>query len=350
MSAAEEATDPLDPGSSLDLAASVEMRSLLFEYVDDLLLITTADGSVVDVNHETGALFGVDDPCMLLGTPVTSVLNGSAGIEALSKCLDRQHDFADKFVAEITRVDGTTAFLDTKAIWSASAERIFFLARDVSEEMRKASDMAVQLAALTQLAFTDVLTGLANRLVYQGWIDARREGDIGGWLVLIDVDDFKKINDVFGHPGGDLFLSEFGRRLQKAVRSNDAVARIGGDEFAMLLPAAMNENAVRGRLRYLTSRLASPYFIQDRPVRVRFSAGASYCPAWWTNEQWVASADSALYEAKENKREFCLSPRVPATEPIETEEELTASGMPSNLRRYVGFGRTREQTPEKSGI
>ena len=116
--------------------------------------------------------------------------------------------------------------------------------RDVSVQKR-------QQRELERLARTDSLTQLANRHVLQEALtrEAARRSDDGQQLalVLLDLDLFKQVNDHFGHPAGDAVLVEVARRLEDTVRAGEVLARVGGEEFAWLLPACNADEADRGR-------------------------------------------------------------------------------------------------------
>ncbi len=156
-------------------------------------------------------------------------------------------------------------------------------------------------ARLDTMAHTDTLSGLLNR---RGW-DAqagtlwanheRQDADLA--LLMLDLDWFKRINDSAGHEVGDQVIRVFGEILRAAVRRGDVVARVGGEEFAVLMPRA-DEAAARsldGRLREMLRAKTIP----GLPVRVGFSAGLALANAHDHNlEALLARADGALYQAK----------------------------------------------------
>ncbi|MEU0498766.1 bifunctional diguanylate cyclase/phosphodiesterase [Mycobacterium sp. NPDC006124] len=124
---------------------------------------------------------------------------------------------------------------------------------------------------LLHLAYHDSLTGLANRLSFARRLDdaiARRRALA---LILVDVDDFKEVNDRFGHPAGDRVLHEVGRRLQEVAEASNTVARIGGDEFAILVEGtAVTATDLVGRIR---AALRTPVLVDEVPVSLRVSMG-----------------------------------------------------------------------------
>ena len=153
---------------------------------------------------------------------------------------------------------------------------------------------------LTHQAFHDALTGLANRALFRDRLDhalALHRRDGGGLAVLfLDLDDFKAVNDRYGHAAGDRVLREAAERLTAGVRSGDTVARLGGDEFAVLLegPGDAEETADK-----LLDALRRPYEIDGREVTVGASVGfadAADYPA--SADELVRRADAAMYAGK----------------------------------------------------
>jgi diguanylate cyclase (GGDEF)-like protein len=146
--------------------------------------------------------------------------------------------------------------------------------------------------ALARSANTDSLTGLPNRRDFQYRIALAAPGDA---VVLCDLDHFKRVNDTFGHHVGDAVLADFGALLRAEMRADDHSARIGGEEFVLLLPNTPADDAVA-----VLSRLRAGW-ARMRPD-VTFSAGVAICRTDRTPEHTLTSADTALYEAKESGR------------------------------------------------
>jgi diguanylate cyclase (GGDEF)-like protein len=151
-------------------------------------------------------------------------------------------------------------------------------------------------------ARTDALTGMANRHAWEAQLpNALRSAERLGHpltVVLIDIDFFKAYNDLHGHPAGDGALREIGRRWRSMTRDIDLLARIGGEEFGLVLPGCdpAEAHAVVDRLR------------ADMPAGLTASAGVSAWSLPQTAEQVVAEADRALYRAKSDGRDrVCVS-------------------------------------------
>lgn len=160
---------------------------------------------------------------------------------------------------------------------------------------------------INRLATIDALTGIANRRAYQCGFEAmldrarRRSGSL--YLVLCDIDHFKRINDRFGHPFGDEVLQQVAKLFERVVRSVDLAARTGGEEFAILLEDAEKEGAwkVAERLRILVAELSLQSGQQYAPVTI--SLGIAAFPQDASSmEKLVSCADQALYQAKSEGR------------------------------------------------
>lgn len=177
--------------------------------------------------------------------------------------------------------------------------------------LEKATEQALTLEETSQ---RDSLTGLYNRYFFDEQISqeiarARRyQWNMG--LIMLDIDHFKKVNDTYGHPGGDEVLRVVAFTLLKQLRSSDILCRYGGEEFAMILPQVNEEKGryVADRLR--TSIEEANIDFEGQNIKVTISMGFSLLRDDMTPGQLIGEADSALYMSKNSGRNCvtCFSP------------------------------------------
>jgi diguanylate cyclase len=154
------------------------------------------------------------------------------------------------------------------------------------------------------LADTDALTGLHNRRAFTGLLERQIEGAPAELaLAMLDLDGFKAANDRFGHAAGDAVLVEVARRLKAMCGSAQSVARIGGDEFAILFEAEVAEKLVQERVAALRTILSLPYHFQDHMIRISASIGTAHMPAdGHSVSALMLAADHILYQQKARQR------------------------------------------------
>ncbi len=177
-------------------------------------------------------------------------------------------------------------------------------ARLESRTAQLTSSLALANQELTQLALHDNLTRLPNRILLEDRIEqligkVQRSGGHFA-LMFLDLDGFKPINDAFGHHVGDLLLKAVAQRLRDSLRSEDTVARIGGDEFVVLAELADAEDAVTLAGQQI-SLLAQPFQIAGQELRIAASVGIVVYPGDGASQQeLLRNADAAMYHAKGN--------------------------------------------------
>ena len=161
-----------------------------------------------------------------------------------------------------------------------------------------------QLASSRVEALTDELTGLHNRRsLYQILNEALTSGRRAA-LLLLDVNNFKEINDTLGHTTGDNALCQLSERLQSAIEDGGLLARLGGDEFVVFLPGA-ERNAALKATKHLQDALTEPFQIADFLIPMSASVGVALCPEHATGRtQLLRCADVAMYHAKSHHSGF----------------------------------------------
>lgn len=180
----------------------------------------------------------------------------------------------------------------------------------IGEEQLRNDELAETNQELAAAASTDGLTGLPNRRTFDAFLSNqvgsrqrhRRESALG--LIVMDLDHFKSVNDTHGHAVGDEVLVEVGRRLSSGSRRGELVARVGGEEFALIMPEVEPKDLAGAGERLRRMLADQPVDTEAGPLPITFSLGG----AWIvdvddTTEHWIyQTADAALYASKENGR------------------------------------------------
>jgi diguanylate cyclase (GGDEF)-like protein len=202
--------------------------------------------------------------------------------ENTNKVLLRQQDVLSRFKRALTLFLGMLCTLGGTSV-ALLLNRIFVLKR------------------IRHISTHDVLTGLPNR-VWFGQVIAQMLQAKGGRplaLLIVDLDRFKEVNDTFGHPVGDLLLKEAASHLRAAVRPQDYVVRLAGDEFAVIAPDLPSPAAAAGIAARIVSEFSGTVVLAGHHIRLSASSGVAVFPRdGATVEELLAHADLALYAAK----------------------------------------------------
>lgn len=147
---------------------------------------------------------------------------------------------------------------------------------------------------ILQLARLDPLTGLPNRLSLMEQLKTQVQLEDPGCLLFCDLDDFKRINDNFGHSQGDAILCQLARRLHDAIGHQCYFARLAGDEFILLLPSYSCAQA-QDVTEVIRHAMQTPFVVNGQAMQVGISIGVSHYQSGWSPEQWLIQADRAMY-------------------------------------------------------
>jgi diguanylate cyclase (GGDEF)-like protein/PAS domain S-box-containing protein len=284
---------------------SEERLQAIFNAVSDAILVYDPETlEIVAANDRVCELFGRSHE-ELRDWAIADVFNNRSShsaSELLSKIMKARAGQPQTFEWNGTVRDAYSCWLDVYFRRTAFGGRDFLLAtiHDITE--RKEAELQ-----LAKMARFDALTELVNRGVFveslEGAIARARRGDGGFAVLYLDLDHFKNVNDTLGHPVGDRLLRAVAKRLQSATKSNDTVARFGGDEFAVLTPA-IAEPAEAGLLAdRLLSAMSQPVRIGNNNIFIGTSIGiAAYQRDTPGAEAILSHADVALYRAKSEGR------------------------------------------------
>ncbi len=277
--------------AQLQLARSEAKFRTLYAMAPVGIVRTTSDGAVRDANSTFSAITGwnADDPRRLadLFDPrdrdavaadlAAAVVDGSYG-PVERRLVGTNGEEITLLVQGTVAVDGT----GENASWS-------FL-QDITERKRVED-------RIRHAANHDGLTGLPNRTRLSARLNESADRNWG--LLLVDLDNFKVVNDTLGHEAGDVLLKVVGERLAASIRGGDFVARLGGDEFAVLLDEVETTDDLTAFAERLFERLSEPIVHRDRVIRVGASIGMALAPLHAREPiELLRFADMALYEAK----------------------------------------------------
>ncbi|MSO98257.1 MAG: GGDEF domain-containing protein [Rhodospirillaceae bacterium] len=163
-----------------------------------------------------------------------------------------------------------------------------------------------RIAELENLATTDGLTNVLNRRGFEDRLThelsvARRHG-VGGVLIFVDLDEFKPINDTYGHAAGDEVLVTVANLLRAHIRDTDYIGRLGGDEFAILLPRSNKRNGV-GRAEDLDRKLNNAYAAwRGHNIPIKASCGVYMYSSKIEMKELLENADAAMYQIKQERK------------------------------------------------
>ena len=183
--------------------------------------------------------------------------------------------------------------------------KVIVVSRDITERKKFEEQ-------LLHTTYHDILTGLPNRILLNDRLKvaiatAKRNKDQMLALMFIDLDNFKQINDTLGHILGDQLLAESATRILGCLRASDTVARIGGDEFVVLLPSINNPEEARRVAENIRSSICEPARVDGQIASVSTSIGIAIYPENGKDEDTLLrNADSAMYRAKQSGRNLVM--------------------------------------------
>lgn len=168
--------------------------------------------------------------------------------------------------------------------------------------IRDASNLHTEISTITAQIETDHLTKLGNRLAFSNRVQSEiSKGDKTFSIFFIDLTDFKKFNDKYGHDVGDKVLEVLALRLRQSIRDEDLAARIGGDEFVLLIDDLIDTEALIVKAKKIAETVSSPVMIKGNEFQIRINIGfACYPEDGKTEQELLRMADQSMYMAKKN--------------------------------------------------
>ena len=275
----------------------------VFDNAREAIFITDSHGVVIDTNEAYQQITGRDRTDVIGSLPPMPVDEGSAILVAA-----RKHGVWSGEFRSRSR-DGQ------KLILNLTLSSVFDDKKQLSHFVGVFSDITRLKESekkLRTMAHYDALTGLPNRVLFaerlhQSMAQARRHGYQLG-VIYIDLDEFKPVNDAFGHDAGDELLIEMGRRMRTVLREEDTLARLGGDEFAAIAVNVDGDDALQALLERLLKAVAEPAWVASHSVEISVSVGYTLYPQAEELDagQLLRQADQAMYQAKrQGRNRYC---------------------------------------------
>jgi diguanylate cyclase (GGDEF)-like protein/PAS domain S-box-containing protein len=270
----------------------------VFQNAGDAALVLEPETCVVlEANRRASDVYDLPRDG-LVGRPYGSVSSGAKELRARIASLLKE-EAVQEFELVHRQADGTPLHLHVSlsAVEFNDRTSVLAILRDVTERRGLEQQLRHQV-------FHDRLTGLANRALFNERVDhAFTRSSRGGRAIIVmfmDLDDFKAVNDMHGHAAGDELLIAVGRRITAPLRTVDTVARMGGDEFAILLEDTDHGDHCVGVACRILEELDRPFAIEGREVYVGGSIGIATSDQADSVEELLRNADLAMYAAKQS--------------------------------------------------
>ncbi|WP_226477306.1 sensor domain-containing diguanylate cyclase [Pseudomonas sp. MWU16-30323] len=282
---------------------AVDLQALypkLIHLMLDTVFVVDSENQIVFVSDACEALLGyrADE---LTGTLITDYMHPEDLARTRASIVrvmnGKPHvDFRNRYI----RKDGSVVQILWAAFWSEEVGARIGVARDITALTQAEEELRF-------LAHHDPLTALTNRSLFNDRLDTALQAALRHnsklALLFLDVNDFKCINDVHGHAMGDRVLCVIARRLEGCVRGSDLVARMGGDEFTVLLTDIQSEDAVSAKVAQILAVMAEPLSAEFGAVKMpSCSIGVAFYPADGKDADTLLShADGEMYRVKRNR-------------------------------------------------
>lgn len=322
----------------------LRMAATVFEHSTAAIMVTDPAGYIVQVNNAFSRISGYSSPQILDQLPslLTADTQQASHLSFVIKQLNQQGSWEGEVWLKRKSGEKFPAWVGITAVKDDEDDLVSYVGffSDISE--RKASEQRIH-----RLAYYDALTQLPNRTLFQDRLhSALQHGERHQeWVALmfLDLDRFKPINDSLGHAAGDRMLKEVAGRLSACVDSDDTVARMGGDEFTLLLRSqAAREGALTRAIHVGEQILASleqAFILEGREFFVTASIGIALSPQDGNElSQLMKNADTAMYHAKErgknNFQFYQADMNASALQRLELESDLRHALEQDEFRLY----------------
>ena len=285
------------------LRESEEKYRTLFKESRDPVYISTRDGKIIDVNQSYLELFGYTKKELKNMTIQKTYLN-AADRGRFQQYIEKNGSVRD-YEMDLRKKDGTKMNCLITASVRRDASGTIIGYQGIIRDITKRKQQEQQLA---YMATHDILTGLPNRMIFNDRLSLglarahRTQKKLA--VMLLDLDRFKDINDRYGHKVGDLLLQAVGDRLKNLMRKSDTIARMGGDEFSLLLQEINQIDDTFKIAKKILKVFQKPFVLESNELHITTSIGIAIFPNDGEDiDTLLKKADIAMYHAKEKGRD-----------------------------------------------
>lgn len=285
-------------------AERIQLLAKVFESISEGIVVADRNNAIIEVNPAFEILTGYREsdvkgkhPSDFLDPDIEDGLNVEMLKSIASEGVWRKE-------LQLRRIDGSKVleWVSASKLLDAEAkhEGYLYVLSDINDLKRSQEKLA-------EMAFHDILTGLANRALLMERIAhfiarAERSATLHAALLFLDLDRFKYYNDTFGHASGDRVLIEIAKRLKQNLRKGDTIARFGGDEFVIVLEEEMDRGRILKIAHTLLEKIKEPLEINEHRFVIGGSIGIALYPDDGRDaETLLKHADTAMYQAKQNR-------------------------------------------------
>jgi len=301
-----------DISEIMELKQKYKKQAEILDHIHDSIISTDLDGKILSYNKGSEVLLGFTKD-EAIGKNILDIysLDNESDLKSLANILKKRNEY--DMEAYLTRKDGTKIICDIylSAIKDENGELSGMVgySLDVTDKKEAQKLIEIQADKLQHQAYHDNLTDLPNRALFKDRlsqaIKTSSRNNEKFALLFIDLDKFKQINDSLGHNVGDQVLIEASKRLSDSIRDEDTLARIGGDEFTIIVRNLKNKDSTSIVANKIIKTMRAPIQINNQDLYISASVGISIFPDDAEYEHnLIKFSDEAMYRAKKHRNTF----------------------------------------------
>ncbi len=294
------------------LIEAYKQQAEILDHIHDSIISTDLEGTILSYNKGSEKLLGYTKE-EAIGKNILDIycLDNNANLQDLGEILNQNNEF--DMEAYLKTKDGKRIicdiFLSAVKDENGVMTGMVGYCLDITDKKEAQKLIQEQAKKLEHQAYYDILTDLPNRALFKDRLSqaiktSNRNSEKFA-LLFIDFDNFKQINDSLGHGIGDEVLIEAALRLKNSIRDEDTLARIGGDEFTIIIRKLQDSNDAALVAKKIVDTISKPILINEQNLYISASVGIAIYPTDAKDEHnLVKFADEAMYKAKENRNTF----------------------------------------------